>query len=188
MLRHVLSISALTLVLAGAVCPASAQLRERKHDGFWISFGVGGGRNYNKDLDGGDLDGGGGYLRMGGTPSEQILIGGEVIGWTRQENGGTLARGNATFTIEFYPSRDGDFFIKGGIGGGSLQVSSTALGTTVTQSQNGAGETIGIGYDVRVGHNLYITPNLDFLFEQVTNAGLTTHNAISLLTIGLTWH
>ena len=188
MLRGLLTTSLLIGSLAIVARPADAQLMERKHEGFWISFGLGGGRNYNRNLDGGDLDGGAGYIRMGGTPSEQVLIGGEIIGWTREENGGTLSRGNVTFTIQFYPVRGSEFFIKGGIGGSSLQVSSSFGGTTVTSSENGAGETVGIGYDIRLGRNIYLTPNWDFLFQQVSSGGVTTHNTISLLTIGLTWH
>ncbi|HEY2824967.1 MAG TPA: hypothetical protein VGI83_05425 [Gemmatimonadales bacterium] len=177
----------LASALAGA-SPASGQLQERAHDGFWISFGVGGGRNYNKDLDGADLNGGGAYIRLGGTPSEQLLLGAELIGWSRNENGGTLGRGNVTFTAMFYPARHGDFFLKAGVGGSSMQISSSFGGGTVTQSQNGSGETFGAGLDLRMGGNLYLTPNVDLLFQQVSNAGTTTHNTIGLVTIGLTWH
>jgi hypothetical protein len=177
------------LVLAWALAsagPASAQLRERKHEGFWIGFGVGGGRNLTKTLDGAELTGGAVYLRMGGTPSEQVLIGGEVVGWSRVENGATLQRGNATFTVILYPQRDGDIFLKAGIGGSSQQVRFSGGGGTSTQT--GAGETLGIGTDIRLGRNVYLTPNLDFLFQQVSVLGTTTHNTIGTITLGLTWH
>lgn len=185
--KIVSAVTALTLMVVGS-SPLAAQLRERRHEGFWIGFGLGGGRNLTTDIDGSELTGGGAYLRMGGTPSEQILIGGEVAGWTHQENGVTLTRGNGTFTVLFYPERTGDFFFKAGVGGSSQQVSVNSGGGSAIVSESGAGESLGAGIDIQLGRNVYLTPNLDFLFQQFSSGGTTVHNTIGLITIGLTWH
>ena len=85
------------LVICGAG-PAMAQDAAPLHDGFWIGFGVGGGWNLTQDVFGNSLGGGAAWVRMGGTPNEHLLIGGEANAWARRDGNNTLSRGNATFT------------------------------------------------------------------------------------------
>lgn len=173
----------LTAVLAAAAAPAEAQ-RELRHHGFWIGFGAGGGWNTSDGLDGERLPGGALYLRMGGTPSERLLVGGEVNGWFREEGSATVSRGNVTLTVLFYPSRRGGLFFKGGAGAAQVQVSETVGNVTTTVSDQGLGTTFGAGFDIRLGRNFYLTPNLDFLFQTIDDVD----NTLTLLSLGVTWH
>jgi hypothetical protein len=164
--------TALLLVLTAA--PALAQGR---HDGFWIGFGLGGGVAN-------DEGGGAGYFRLGGTPSEKILLGGEAIAWVKSENNTTLSQGNATATILFYPGPSGGFFLKTGLGFATVTATATSGNVTVTVTDNGFGTTFGAGYDIKLGRNIYLTPNADLLLQVISGETET----VVLFTVGLTWH
>ena len=77
--------SVTAVLLAGVATPLAAQREVRRH-GFWIGFGLGGGWNTTQNVNNQALAGGSGYLRLGGTPSERLLLGGEVNVWVRSEN------------------------------------------------------------------------------------------------------
>jgi len=171
------------VLLAGVATPLAAQ-REVRRNGFWIGFGLGGGWNTTQNVNNQALAGGSGYLRLGGTPSERLLLGGEVNVWVRSENDVTLSRGNATLTVLFYPSRSGGLFLKGGVGGASVQSSFTSGSVTTTVSDQGLGTTFGVGYDFRLGRNFNITPNADFLFQSINDV----ENTLVLFSVGVTWH
>lgn len=186
LIRTSATVALLALCLGTA---GQAQTRQR-HEGFWIGFGVGGGVNASANVDS-ERGGGAIYLRLGGTLSQKFLIGGEISAWGRQEDtvlGGdplTVTRSNATFTALFFPSEAGGFFIKGGVGGANVEAEVGGLKVT----EKGMGNTLGLGYDIRLGRNLYLTPNLDWLIQTFENSdGETTSNSLFLVTIGLTWH
>lgn len=171
------------MLLAGAATPLEAQ-REVKRSGFWIGFGLGGGWNTTQNVNNEAQPGGSGYIRLGGTPSERLLLGGEANVWVRSEGDVTLSRGNATLTLMFYPSRNGGLFFKGGIGGASYQWTLTTGSVSTTVTDQGLGTTFGGGYDFRLGSNFYITPNVDFLFQRISDV----ENTLVLLSVGVTWH
>ena len=188
MTKIILGICAL-IVLAS---PSQAQSRYDR-SGFWIGFGVGGGVNVDNGLDGQQLAGGAGYFRLGGTPSSHVLLGFEGIGWARYNLGETLARGNGTFTVMVFPSDRSGFFVKGGVGGASVtQVEDFGFRT---RTAAGFGATLGLGADVKVGRNIYLTPNVDWLFQAFDSSNfgfgfgrIPNTNSIILFTLGLTWH
>lgn len=177
-----------TLLVAGialglGIAPARAQTTDEgpRHQGFWIGFGLGAGFN----LDAPDSkEGAAGYLRMGGTINQQLLIGGEANGWAREVDEATVSRGNATATVYFYPSLRGGAFLKTGLGFASARIEATSGNQTVTISDEGFGATFGAGYDFKVGRNFYITPNLDYLVQVISDET----DSILLLTIGVGWH
>jgi hypothetical protein len=161
------------------------------HQGFWIGFGIGGGVNLSDALDNDQLVGGSGYLRLGGTPSQRVLLGGEAVGWAASQLNDVASRSNAMFIVMFFPSENGGFFIKGGVGAAAV----ARVTTATVQTETGLGLAGGLGYDVRLGSNLYLTPNLDLLFqyfdgENFAGLGLGKPNTNSILTftLGLTWH
>jgi len=185
---RILGAAALLALTVGST--GRAQSRQR-HEGFWIGFGIGGGVNTAENLDDARRGGGAAYVRLGGTLSQKVLLGGELSLWGRQEDtflgreSLTVTRSNATFTVMFFPSEKGGFFLKGGLG--AANVESEALGVKVTE--RGAGTTLGLGYDVRLGRNLYLTPNIDWLIQTFEQAdGATISNTLVLFTLGLTWH
>jgi hypothetical protein len=180
--------SVLLLLCVGG--SAQAQ-RGHRHEGFWIGFGIGGGVNTAKNLDDAQRGGGAAYLRLGGTPSQKVLLGGEVAVGGRQEdttlgaNSLNITRSNATFMVMYFPSHNGGFFLKGGVGGANVE--SELAGVKV--SKQGLGTTLGLGFDIRLGRNLYLTPNADWLIQTFEeDGGGTAKNTLFLLTLGLTWH
>ncbi len=158
------------------------QIHRRK--GYWASFGAGGGWSTTPPFsaDGGFLRGGSGYLRMGGTVNRQLLIGGEALVWWREDDGFgpgqlELTRVNVTATALFYPDAEFDLFVKGGFG-----ISSIEHG--VGNDTDGIGVTGGVGYDLRIGNNLYVTPNVDGMVHFLQS--FTEWSIV--VTMGLTWH
>jgi len=178
------SVSVLVVTMA-LTTPATAQ-SPREHRGFWISAGVGGGWNLTRNvgIDSSSTGGAGGYLRLGGTITPRLLIGGEVIGWGRSIDGVEVARGNVSVTALFYPSVQTGVYLKGGLGGSSLANTVTEGNTTVTVHDEGFGATVGVGWDVRLARNFYLTPGIDFLYQRASS----TDNTILLMTVGVTWH
>jgi len=189
----------MTVLLLGLVAaPLAAQEQPvqrvpRVHSGFWI--GVGAGLGYNMTDFGGVTRGGfSGYFRLGGTVSQRLMLGFEVAGWGKEETGRTVTRANGSFVAAYYPSVAGGFFAKAGIGGSSVSDEQVQGNTTTTVTEDGLGATVGAGYDIRLGRNMYLTPNLDVLFQFIGRkndpvlGNIPGTNTIVLFTLGLTWH
>ena len=90
--NRVVLMTGLTLGLVAEAAAAQAP-DIHAHRGFWIGFGVGGGKNLSQGLDGKRVGGGAGYLRLGGTVSQRVLLGFDGTFWGRDESGNTIARG-----------------------------------------------------------------------------------------------
>lgn len=177
-------------LLFTAAAPADAQ-RTADHQGYWISFGFGGGTAFGDDVfDGDSKFGGAGFLRMGGSPSQQLLIGGEMIGWGTDKDNVQIARGALMFTALYYPSPKGGFYLKGsaGFAGRSAEWTSFDLlpgsTVTITEDEGGIGLGAGLGYDIQVARNFFITPALDFVYTGTEGDGAS----LLLFTVGATWH
>jgi hypothetical protein len=178
--------AALAVVVAVATAPApllaQAGGSPQAHHGFWLSGGLGGGWTNHGD------GGGGGYIRLGGTLSQKVVIGGEAIGWGRDTNGVTVSRGNALFDVLYYPSTTSGGFLKAGVGFANLTLEHTdSFGRTVSTDQQGAGAVLGAGWDIRLGSgNLYLTPNVDVLLQGFDS--LNRVDAVYLFTLGIGFH
>ena len=182
----------MALVLGGA---ASLEAQDRNvHKGFWVGFGLGGGPNLSTGFDGEVKGGYGGYLKLGGTPSQKVLLGFESIGWGREDGNVTKTRGNGHFIAQFYPSPSSGFYLKGGVGVAVASSSSSSGNTTVSNDKGGFGTGAGIGYEFQIGRNMYLVGAADYLlqvFEEENVAGLGDvpgTNSIMMFTLGLTWH
>jgi len=139
----------LTVLLASTSFAQQAQTR----DGFWI----GGGLGYGSLGCEGCTDRTGapsGYLKLGTTLRQNVLLGIETNGWTKSEFGARLTMGNVSGAVYFYPMATMGLFVKGGAGYSILDAS-TDIGSG---SESGFGMILGAGYDVRVTRNLSITP------------------------------
>ena len=183
--------AALGLVLTAGVL--QAQNPQDKH-GFWIGFGAGYG-SADVSCDGcGNPDRLGsvsGFLKLGGTLSQQFLLGGEFDGWTKKSSGITEYLGNASVAVHFYPSVKYGFFLKGG--GGMATYRATGSGPDI--SGTGWGVIGGIGYDWRVGKNISLTPVANVYFGKpgdLTSKGTTVlrgwkQNVLDV-GLGITFH
>jgi opacity protein-like surface antigen len=186
--RFVGSVSTTAALLLLAAAPAQAQ-RTAVHQGFWISFGFGAGTAFGDDaFDGDSKFGGAGFLRMGGSPSQQLLIGGEMIGWGTDQDGVQIGRGALMFTALYYPSPRGGLYLKGsaGFAGRSAEWEIPVDGrtATVTEEEGGIGLGAGLGYDIQLGRNFFLTPALDFVYTGTEGDGAS----LLLFTLGATWH
>jgi hypothetical protein len=161
------------------VSPAGAQQNPQTRQGFWISFGIGYGSLGCDDCNDERESGANAYLRMGGTLSQRLLIGGELNGWSKTENDATLTVSNFGPVLVFYPNPDGGFFLKGGIG---LANTSLDLGS-ITIDESGVGVTLGLGYDARVGRRFALTPYFDILTSSYDGASF---NQVAF-GLGFTW-
>jgi hypothetical protein len=179
--------SALLALMLGLIAlPAHAQ-REGKHQGFWIGFGLGGGSNLSDDAEG-HRAGGTGYVRLGGTLNQSVLLGGEIAGWARTVSGSTVSRANLNGTVTFYPMGKG-LFIKGGAGFATWMSSTDSGGSTTTYTAGGFGASAGLGYELQIGGNIFLTPNADFAYQHVESDIFTNSSGYLLMfTVGLTWH
>jgi hypothetical protein len=134
--------------------------------GFWIGFGIGyGSAKPTCDSCGPTTSEGSwtGHIRLGGTMSPHVLLGGDIDAWTKSESGGTLSLGNVTAAVYYYPTPTSGLFLKGGIGGSAFN------GDFGGVSADGAGYgiTLGAGYDLRVGTNVSLTPVANLMWGNV---------------------
>lgn len=136
-----------------AAAPALAQ-HPQTRSGFWFNGGLGYGSLGCDGCDGreGGLSGG---ISLGGTLSQKVLIGVGTSGWTKEEFGSRLTVGTLDARIRFYTSSTGGFFLTGGVGIGSIHASVSGLGSA---TENGVGLLFGLGYDIRIGNNVSLTP------------------------------
>ena len=187
-MRIISSVISVAVLLLCAAPDASAQTGP-KHGGYWISFGLGAGWNLSNTINNQTKGGGALFLRMGGTPSEKLLVGGELIGFGTKVNDVSYGRGNLNAIVMYYLNVEQGLYIKGGVGAASFTTSVTVDNATTTTTDNGFGAGLGIGWDVKLGSNFYLTPALDFLYQRVSvGENEATNNTVALLTIGVTWH
>jgi len=150
---------ALLLLLALAflsVEPAAAQ-HPQIREGFWISGGPSFG-SLDLGCDACETDRESGLtllLAMGGTLGEGLLLGGEIEGWAKEIEGVDLTVGHLSGVVYWYPRPSGGLFLKGGAG---IAVYSADAGPLGDDEDSGLGLHAGVGYDVRVGRNLSLTP------------------------------
>ncbi len=180
-----------SLVLALALMtftspPAMAQGNPQTRQGFFINFGFGAGSLGCDDCDDGEddsddrLNGINFQLRAGGTLSQRLLIGGEINGFTKSENDVTLTVTQIGPIVQFYPSAQGGFFLKGGLGLSTIEVDVGSFNF----EEEGFGLTLGLGFDARVGRNFALTPYFDIQSSSYSGNVSLNHVAIGL---GFTW-
>jgi hypothetical protein len=173
--------SAILLIALGALATGMACAQhEGAHRGFWLSFGGGGGW-----MDG--TRGAAGYVRMGGTPNSRVQFGGQVLHWWRGDQFGIETnRVAVTATGSIFP-----FHLQRG-SRGPLQEWFLKLGFGVAAGEESwmGGEESGIaldagtGFDLHLGGNFFVTPNVDAMFLFFND----TTNVSVVFTLGLTWH
>src|ERR1043166_9092445 len=122
--------------------------------GFWFNGGLGYGSLGCQDCDGrtSGLTGG---ISLGGTINQKILLGVGTTGWYKSENGATLTVGTLDARARFYTTAKSGFFITGGLGIGTISADVAGFGS---DSETGVGVVLGIGYDIRIGANVSLTP------------------------------
>ena len=165
--RGIRAAAAMALLGAGAVTAQDAPrglalVREGNRAGFWMGLGMGpgaqtfdlrDGAGYSDELYGPTLS-----LRVGGTPSQNLRLGGEILGWYNQEGIGVQSLSSVMVVGQLYPSRKSGLYLKGGAGVGRSALDYTdgfSVGNT------GFAGLVGAGWEVRVGRRFYLNPAVD---------------------------
>jgi hypothetical protein len=168
------SVALATAVLVAGVLavPAFAQqarpgLAEvsSERGGFWLGGGLGVGvERLNLD------DDGRGYsdalarptisLRLGGTVSPALRLGGEIFAWINESGDATETISSLLFIAQYYPLGRSGLFLKGGAGIGRSAVDfDDGFGTGDT----GFAGSVGAGYEIRLSRRLFLTPTVDLM-------------------------
>ena len=162
---HTARAVALLAALSCAASAARAQYPQRR-DGFWIGFGLGyGWANIRCDqcVDSSSVGGITGFVKLGGTPSRNVLIGGAINGWAHPDGtGNTETMTSVTASVYLYPETKSGFFLTGGLGFSNYHVNSAP-----SYDGTGWGFTAGAGYDIRVGRDLSLTPVVNYVYGGV---------------------
>jgi hypothetical protein len=112
-------------------------------------------------------------FRMGGTPDQNLRIGGEFTTWVNpytDDDGFQITETLSSLTVigQFYPIRTAGLFIKGGVGIGATS-SSVEFGNRLTET--GFVAQYGAGYDIRLGRTLALTPTVEMFRHRFTKRG-----------------
>ncbi len=172
------AVTAAAILLLGGTAAAQqiprglVEVHESDRRGFWGALGVGaGGEAY-------DLRDGAGYsgelyrptvsLRLGGTPSQYVRLGGEILGWIDDQGARTESISSFLFITQFYPAPTTGFYLKGGLGLGRHEVDfDNGFGVGDT----GFAGLLGAGWEVRVGRRIYLNPAVDLVQHRYTGRG-----------------
>jgi hypothetical protein len=144
----------LTALLATTAVAQHAQTRE----GFWVGGGMGyGSLGLSCDACTGDVPREGGlalFANLGGALRPNILLGVEMNAWTDSEGGARITMANVSGAAYWYPMTTSGLFLKAGAGYSDLSVDDGFS----SGSDGGFGLLGGVGYDIRVGRNISLTP------------------------------
>ena len=128
---------------------AGSGLKPQVRSGFWFNIGMGYGTAGCEDCfirDAG-LSGG---LSMGTTIGDRVLLGVGTTGFAKELQGELLSVGTLDARIRFYPVKTSGFFMNAGAGLGTLSYGG--------ESEFGFGLMLGLGWDIRLGRNVSLTP------------------------------
>lgn len=153
--------------------------------GFWGGFALGAGAESF------DLRDGAGYsgelyrptvsLRLGGTVSRQLRLGGEILTWINEEGDALESLTSALFIAQVYPARATGFYLKGGLGLGRNAVDFEG---GIGVGDTGFAGLLGAGWELRVGRHLYLNPAVDLVAHRYTARGGERYRE-RLLNLGL---
>jgi hypothetical protein len=140
------------------------EVRESGRRGFWLGLGLGaGGESF-------DLGTSSGYssqiyrptvsLRLGGTVSQHLRLGGEVLSWINDVGPAVESLSSALFIAQLYPFSSSGFYLKGGLGIGRNAVD---FDDGFEEGDTGFAGLIGAGYELRLGRRFYLNPTVDLV-------------------------
>jgi len=134
---------------------AQKQVEGPYREGFWIGVGLGyGGAGFSCSGCSSTRTGAATFtLRMGGTTTRRLLIGGELNAWGRNELGVDQAVGDMSAVVLWYPSETTPVFLKGGLG-----VAVYSANSSPKVESSGLGVSVGLGIDLYTGRKFSITP------------------------------
>lgn len=144
--------------------PGLVEVKPAGRHGLWFGLGLGaGGESY-------DIRSGSGYsdvlyrptvsLRLGGTVSRHLRLGGEVLSWINQNGPATESLSSALFIAQYYPAAALGLYFKGGIGIGRNAID---FDDGFNVGDTGFAGLVGAGYELRLGRRFYLNPVVDLV-------------------------
>ena len=188
-LKHAIASLAVLLSLIPSSAEAQEVQQEPRRQGFWVSVGIGAGATTADVASNLSRWGGAGFLRLGGVPDEHVVLGTEMMGWVTGQNDLVTTRGVVTLFVQYYPSKTGGLFFKGGLGGAGLAVWTDLSPGTTVRSNGGFGMTLGSGYEFRLSRVASVTVNGDWALQVIDHdsGSGTESSSLFLFTVGLTF-
>jgi len=158
---------AVSLVSSSLLLSAPPAHAEQYRSGFWFGLGAGYG-SAQVDCDGcGSSDREGslsGYVRLGGTLNRHVLLGVRANAWSKEREGTRVTLGNGSGTLTLYPGAYSGFFLEVGFGVAWVDTSVRQGAFDVSVSKAGFGFTTSIGWDLRIGRNVSLTPMVSYYY------------------------
>jgi hypothetical protein len=158
--RCVVAAIAVVLLITFSSLPVRAESYPNLRQGWLIGLGMGGGSAGISD--GSNRETGfAGSFRLGYAfnPTISLELGSNA--WLKDENGTTVTFSFAGPTLDFYPGASG-LVLRGGVGVGTVDVSTSFGGGTFSASESGLGLSVGAGYEFRVTRRFALGPQVDF--------------------------
>ena len=187
MLARTVGLTALivTLTLVPAI-PAQAGQWAHERDGIVLGFGLGAGTagvnvtDVDSDREGG-LAGG---LRIGYAFTPELAVGLDGTFWTKEVDNETWSFSVGAAALTYYPGAKG-FFVRGGVGVGTMEFETEQGGVTYSASDDGIGFLLGAGYEWRLTRKFALGPQVDYSYAKVNDdISLSYVN----VTVGLNWY
>lgn len=147
-------------------------VREGGRAGFWggLSIGAGGeafdlrdGAGYSEELYRPTVS-----LRLGGTVSPSLRLGGEVLAWINERDFETESLTSVLFIGQLYPITSTGLYLKGGLGLGRNAVEFDGGGDV---GDTGFAGLLGAGWEIRLGRRWYLNPSFDVVEHRYTGRG-----------------
>ena len=188
--RAALFLGACSLLLAA---PLAAQGHAQTREGFYATFGLGAG-SAGVSCNGCATDresAASMYVNMGGTVRPNLLIGGEISGWTKSDQGVDETISSLMAVAHYYPAAKQGFFLSGGLGYTMMK-----LDDSVDEVKSaGVGMQVGAGFDWRVANTFSLTPYAQYVRAfgaeakvNGTSSGSNANPNVLQVGLGFTWH
>jgi hypothetical protein len=104
--------------------------------------------------------GGSGYLRAGGNLNSRVRLGGELYFWQASIDDSQVHVRGLQGIVLWHPWRTGGFFTQAGLGLSRLRNVFDLEGSTVRAAETGLSVMLGLGYDIRIVRQLFLTPSV----------------------------
>jgi hypothetical protein len=178
-MRVLAAVYGVLAVVGAMTVPPPVQAGAPIRRGFWISFGLGYGSaqaQCDQCVAGDRVGSVSGTIRLGGTLGQHWLLGWEGSGWLRNSStswlpvygGADQTLGSSSLVALFYPSAASGLFVRAGAGvsfAGFSYGDCTGDDCSIVEGPGGTGFglTAGLGYDLRIGRNTSLTPELTYV-------------------------
>jgi len=155
-------------------------------DGVLLGFNLGAGSGGVNDsgFDSEREEGFGGNLRVGYAFTPQIAAGIEGSAWTREVDNETWSFNVTALALTYYPGAGG-FYVRGGVGVGSLEYGLDTGVFTISARDDGFGCLVATGYEWRLTRRFALGPQFEYGYGKINDdLSMNYWN----VTAGLNWY